>query len=397
MATTYDPQNLLAQSPPRGWNSYNSLGGMHGLPADADPHLPGGVALSERAILQTAEALVSSGLAQSGYEYLNIDDRWQNPAIPRDRAGILQTDRRRFPHGIKYVADRVHELGLKFGIYTIGNTVACGGEEGTGPCGFPETGSLGYERIDAETFADWGVDFLKIDWCGVDQAGNRGRAPDIFSLWNDAIKATGRPIVLSASTWGEEKEETWGSRLTHMWRTTGDLHPTWESILSIAQDTGGPRWQNASGREKGWNDPDFLQVGHSALSIEESWTHMALWSMLSAPLIAGNDVRTMSSVIRRILIDPDLLTINSDVSAPAVVRTIDSWQVWRRQLSSGAEVHAVVNLLPVPAMLPDNLEFPGRVVSISERTDEVPSHGTRLTIGQDRQGVARLAPCLKEW
>lgn len=382
MATTYDPGNTLAPMPPRGWNSYNPFGGMHGLPGDANPALPGGVALEERVVLETADALVESGLRDAGYVYLNLDDRWQDPITPRDRQGVLQADRRRFPHGIAFVAERAHERGLRFGIYTVANIVACGGEEGCGPHGIPETGSLGSERIDAETFAEWGVDFLKIDWCGVDEAGNRGRAAEIFGTWNEAIAATGRPMVLSASTWGEEAEENWAPGLAHLWRTTGDLHPTWESVQSVARATAGPRWRGVAGRGRGWNDPDFLHVGHPALTLAESWTHLVIWAMLSAPLLAGNDVRRMRPEIRSMLLDPDLLAIDADESEPAEVEEIGAWQVWNRRLANGTSAVAAVNLSNLPAFVPAEVAAAEREVSAGGATGErVPPHGTRLTIG----------------
>lgn len=380
MSTTYDPDNQLAPIPPLGWNSYNAFGGMHGLPSDADPRLPGGVALQERIVLETAQAMVDHGLRDAGYVYVNLDDRWQDPVTPREPSGAIRYDRRRFPHGIRHVADRVHEMGLRFGIYTVANLLACGGEEGCGQHGIPTTGSLGHERVDAEVFADWGVDFLKIDWCGVDEAGNRGRAAEVFSDWNDAIAATGRPIVLSASTWGEEQEEHWAPSLTHLWRTTGDLHPAWSSIREIATLTAGSRWQSSGGPQRGWNDPDILHVGHPALTLDESWTHLTLWAMLSAPLLAGNDLRTMDEPIRSMLLNADLLEIDRDPAAPARVRSEGSWDLWSRALADGRRVHAVVNTLDVPAELPEGLRFEGTEIAWADPIELVPAHGVRVTI-----------------
>jgi alpha-galactosidase len=333
---------------------------MHGLPADADPALPGGVALSEKLILETADSLVSRGLRDSGYVYLNIDDRWQDPCQPRDESGRLRWDERRFPHGIPWVAEFVHERGLKFGLYTVANVYACGGEEGCGPCGAPATGSLGHERVDADSFAEWGVDFLKIDWCGVDEARNRGRAADVFACWNEAIASTGRDMIMSASTWGEEDEPAWAPRLTHMWRTTADLLPTWDSIVAVAQATADPRWSAVSGPKSGWNDPDFLQVGHPALTYAESKSHLVMWAMLSAPLLAGNDIRTASLDIVELLRNDTVLALDQDGSPSATLTTLDGeWDVWDRRLASGHVARAVINLADSPRRVCGSIDLPG--------------------------------------
>lgn len=385
MATTYDPTNALARTPPQGWNSYNPFGGMHGLPEDTNRGLPGNVALEERLILETADALVESGMRDAGYVYVNLDDRWQNPITPRDASGRLQVDLRRFPNGVKFLADRLHERGLKFGIYTVANLYACGGEEGCGPNGFPAIGSLGHERIDAETFAEWEVDFLKIDWCGVDEAGNRGHAAEVFAEWNQAIASTDRGIVLSASTWGEEQEESWAPGLTHLWRTDQDLHPNWDSVRARARATAEPRWRSLAGPTSGWNDPDFLHVGHPNLTPDESWTHLVLWALLSSPLIAGNDVRTMTETTRQMLLHPWVLAVDRDPSAPATVEAHGAWDVWRRRLSTGEEVTAVVNLSSVASPVPPELHRDGTDISWTDTSELVSPHGVRLTVQQDRE------------
>ncbi|MDR1189875.1 MAG: glycoside hydrolase family 27 protein [Bifidobacteriaceae bacterium] len=347
--------------PPRGWNSYNAFGGMHGLPADANPMLPGGVALEERLVVETADALVASGLRDAGYIYLNLDDRWQDPREPRGVDGRLRPDLRRFPSGMTWLSREIHNRGLKFGIYAIANEFACGGEEGNGPGGLPATGSLGREAIDARTFADWGVDFIKVDWCGVGHAGTHGKAARVFEAWNEAIAAAGRPMVLSASTWGEEFEESWAPRLTHMWRTTPDLHANWDSILANSHATTGGRWRRASVLGRGWNDPDALQVGHHDLTLNESWTHLVLWAMLGAPLLAGNDLRTMSDDIAAMLLDPDVIRIDEDRSAAATVSDCgDDLEVWDRELSDGQTARAVVNLSRTTREVPSDLLALGR-------------------------------------
>jgi len=365
-----------------GWNSYNAFGGMHGIPADAHQVIPGGATVCERLILETADALVSSGMRDVGYEYVHLDDRWQDPRQPRSRTGQLQADKRRFPRGIKPLADDIHDRGLRFGIYTVANVLACGGEEGDGPGGIPLTGSLGHEIDDAALFAEWGVDFLKIDWCGVDSAGNRGRAPDIFAVGNEAIGLTGRNIILSASTWGEEREYTWAPRLSHMWRTTEDLHATWDSITQTAQINSAECWRLIAGSMVGWNDPDMMHVGHSALSYDESRTHFILWALMSAPLIAGNDLRIMTEEIRELLTSPILIAIDQDPSEPATMTVCDeNWLVWRRSLANGDIATAIVNNEDVARRIPEPLcsGVPDRLTAADEVTPVAP-HGIRLTV-----------------
>ncbi|MDR1387715.1 MAG: glycoside hydrolase family 27 protein [Propionibacteriaceae bacterium] len=383
MATTYDPDNALAPCPPAGWNSYNSFGGVYPMPDDVDPDLPGGVGLDQRVIVQTAEAMVSSGLLQAGYVYLNLDDRWQDPRRPRDAAGILRADPRRFPDGMAALGRRLHELGLRFGLYTIANQLACGGEEGSGPDGFPLTGSLGREVVDAWTFAEWGVDFLKIDWCGVDEAGNRGRAEEVFATWNQAIQATGRPIVLSASTWGHEREVAWAPRLAHLWRTGEDLPPRWEAVWEAAHRQASPPWRDVCGPQTGWNDPDMLEVGRPGLSLDESWTHLVLAALTASPLLTSHDIRRQDPAIAALLLDRDILALNrSDAPVATFQAEPDGWEVWRRTGSDGSTHQAVVNLADRPRPLPDRLVLPGREIGPPERLvlGQAPPHGVRLTV-----------------
>jgi alpha-galactosidase len=383
MATTYDPANLIAPRPPLGWNSYNTFGGVYQMPPDADPRLPNGVGLSERVVLETAEAVVSSGLRDCGYIYINLDDRWQDPRRPRDADGVLRVDARRFPNGIAALADRVHALGLKFGLYTIGNVLACGGEEGDGPGGIPRTGSLGRETLDAYTFAQWGVDFLKIDWCGYEEAGTGGRARDVFEVWNHAIAATGRPILLSASTWGYENEPAWAPGLAHMWRTSEDLPPNWEAVHAAAVRHASQPWAGICGPPTGWNDPDMLEVGRPGLNDEESWTHLVLSAMTACPLLMSHDVRNQSPEIRAMLGDADVLAIAASGAPPAThVTADDGWGIWRRELESGRIATAVVNLSEAPRSLPRALRPDGREVRWGGQATPqvVAAHGVHLTV-----------------
>jgi alpha-galactosidase len=368
-----------------GWNSYNTFGGVYEMPEDVDPNLPSGVGLDERVIFETADALVASGMRDAGYVYLNLDDRWQDPRCPRDSAGVLRPDIRRFPNGMKVVGDYLHDRGLKFGIYTIANLLACGGEEGAGAKGFPLTGSLGREVIDAFTFAEWGVDFLKIDWCGVDEAANRGRAAEVFAAWNAAISAAGRPVVLSASTWGQEYEQLWAPQLTHLWRIGDDLPPHWEAVRNVARKSASPPWVEICGPTSGWNDPDMLEVGRPGLTLAECWTHLVYAAMTASPLLTSHDIRRMTPEISAMLLDTDIIAINQMPTPVATwVEDEAGWEVWRRPLANGGQACAVVNLADAARPLPAAYRFAGKEVDPVGLVFDgiVPAHGTRLTLGQ---------------
>jgi alpha-galactosidase len=383
MATIYDPENLIARMPPMGWNSYNTFGGVYPMPDDVDPNLPGGVGLDSRVVLETAEAIVSSGLRDAGYSYLNLDDRWQDPRQPRDATGVLQCDRRRFPDGMKALGDSIHALGLKFGLYTVANILACGGEEGAGPNGFPMTGSLGREFIDAQTFAIWGIDFLKIDWCGVDEAGNSGRAREVFTTWNRAIAAAGRPVLLSASTWGHEDEADWAPKLTHMWRTGEDLPPRWDAVIAAARLHASPPWSGSCGPLSGWNDPDMLEVGRPGLTPTEWWTHLVLSALTASPLLLSHDVRNQTPAVRDMVLDPDIIRIDQMDTPVATVETIDDgWDLWQRRCPDGSLVEAVVNLTDETRLVPDSLWREGCEIGPTavRQSSLVAAHGVRATI-----------------
>lgn len=296
----------LALSPPMGWNSWNRF---H---CDIDENL----------IRETADALVSSGMRDAGYVYLNIDDCWQ--ADERDAGGNLSANPDRFPHGIKPLADYAHRGGLKLGIYASPGTRTC--------AKFP--GSLGHEEQDARNFAAWGVDYLKYDWCGANDDGQE-EIP-AYTKMSAALNATGRPIVYAICEYGAKRPWLWGkSAGGHLWRTLFDIFDDYFSITLIMS-----RQANVAkyATQQGWNDPDMLEIGNGGMTDAEYRSHFSLWSIMNAPLLAGNDVRSMTPATKEILLNREVIAVDQDWGgAPGVpVKTIGGVQVWAKPMSDGS-------------------------------------------------------------
>lgn len=270
-----------AALPPMGFNNWNST---H---CRAD--------FNEAMIKGIADLFVSKGLKDAGYRYVNLDDCWALPN--RDASGNLVADPVRFPHGIKAVADYVHGKGLKFGIYTSAGTKTCN------PAGFP--GGLGHERQDANLFASFGVDYLKYDNCNNQGVDARKRYTDMAN----ALRDTGRPIVFSLCDWGESKPWEWAAPVGHLWRTTGDIGDNWSSMIGIAHRNQPLAPYAGPGH---WNDPDMLEVGNGGMTGAEYRTHFTLWSMMSAPLLIGTDLRTASADTFGILSNADVIAVDQD-------------------------------------------------------------------------------------
>jgi alpha-galactosidase len=276
----------VARRPPMGWNSWNKFA----------------CDISEDLIRQTADAMATNGMKAAGYQYINLDDCWHGE---RDAQGFIHPDAKRFPSGIKALADYVHSKGLKLGIYSDAGNKTCGGR----------VGSRGHEYQDAYTYAQWGVDYLKYDWCNADDL----IAPGAYATMRDAIHAAGRPMVFSICEWGSNKPWLWGPATGHLWRTTGDItacfdclqdHVTWHQsgvlqILDLQKDL---RQYAGPGH---WNDPDMLEVGNG-MTPGEDRAHFSLWCMLAAPLITGNDLRNMKKETADILLDKDIIAIDQD-------------------------------------------------------------------------------------
>jgi alpha-galactosidase len=309
----------LAQTPPMGWNSWN---GFH---CDID----------ERLVRETAAAMVASGMREAGYEYVNIDDCWHGE---RDELGFIRPDPERFPSGLKALADHVHALGLKLGLYSDAGWKTCAGRPG----------SRGREYQDAATYAEWGIDYLKYDWCNTEGLAARGA----YLTMRDALFAAGRPIVFSICEWGDNEPWEWGAEIGHMWRTTGDIHPCWDceydhgtwsswGVLRILDMQEGLRRHAGPGH---WNDPDMLEVGNG-MSVSEDRAHFSMWAMLAAPLLAGNDLRDMSAETMRILTNQEVIAVDQD---PLGIqgfkhRVEGEVEIWFRPLAGGDWALAILN------------------------------------------------------
>jgi alpha-galactosidase len=297
----------LAKTPPMGWNSWNKFG----------------CNVSDQLIRETADAMLTSGMKDAGYEYVVIDDCWQ---VARDDQGNIMPDAKRFPSGMKSLADYIHSKGLKFGLYSDAGARTCQ----------RRPASSGYEVEDARQYAAWGVDYLKYDWCYTD-----GVDPKIaYPTMRDALRATGRPIIFSICEWGKSSPWTWARGVGHLWRTTEDI----QDCFSCLRDWGGAGWtrilDKQVGLEKyagpgGWNDPDMLEVGNGGLTAAESRAHFSFWCLLAAPLMAGNDVRSMSPETRDILTNREVIAIDQDplgIEGNRIRRT-GFVETWAKKLS----------------------------------------------------------------
>jgi alpha-galactosidase len=270
--------------------------------------------------------MVASGMRDAGYRYVVIDDGWMAPE--RDRRGDFVADPDKFPSGIKTLADRIHALGLRFGIYTDAGTKTCQN--------LPA--SLGYEFRDAQRFAEWGVDYLKVDWCHTDGMGPRA----LYAKWAMALRAARRPIVFSICEWGRSRPWEWAGEIGHLWRTCWDIQPEWSSIVTIIDRQAGLHPFAGSDH---WNDPDMLEIGNGDLTSGQARAHFALWSMLAAPLMAGNDLRTMSDEVREILTAPELIGVDQDPGAMQGrrIRRDGDLDIWLRKLADGRSAIAILN------------------------------------------------------
>ena len=312
----------VAQTPPMGWNSWNYFAGR----------------VTDKDIRDSADLVVSSGMKDAGYIYVNIDDTWDGE---RDASGVLHTNAK-FPD-MKALADYVHSKGLKIGIYSGPGTKTCGGY----------AASLGHEEQDAKMYADWGIDYLKYDLCSFipdvlekqapnDKAAQMRLMIGAYDKMGKALKATGRPIVYSLCQYGWDAVWEWAPALGgNLWRTTGDITPRWDRIYAIASQQAGLESYAGPGH---WNDPDMLEVGNGKLSLAENRTHFTLWAILAAPLLAGNDLPHMKPEIKAILTNRDVIAINQDALGKQGARTYSDGEVevWTRQLQGGALAVAIV-------------------------------------------------------
>jgi alpha-galactosidase len=300
----------LALTPPMGWNSWNHFA----------------CDVNEEMIREVADAIVSSGMKEAGYLYVNIDDCWHGT---RDSLGFIHPDPVRFPSGMKALADYIHAKGLRLGIYSDAGWKTCGGKPG----------SRGYEYQDALVYASWGIDYLKYDWCNTEALNAEGA----YLTMGQALVAAGHPIVLSLCEWGNNKPWDWGKKMGHLWRTTGDIyncfdcvidHGDWNSwgVLQILDMQKGLRQYAGPGH---WNDPDMMEIGNG-MSVSEDRAHFSMWCMLAAPLIAGNDIRKMNPETAGILTNREVISVDQDSLGIQGFKytTLDSVEVWVKPMVS---------------------------------------------------------------
>ena len=360
---TIVPYNGLAKTPPMGWNSWNKFARK----------------VTDQLVRETADAMASNGMKDAGYEYINIDDTWE---AGRDAQGNIQTNEK-FPN-MKALADYVHSKGLKLGIYSSPGPKTCAGYEG----------SLGHEEQDAKTYAGWGIDYLKYDWCSAARAYDYHSMQAAYAKMGKALIDSGRPIVYSLCQYGLLHSSEWGPEVGgNLWRTTGDIRDSWDSMSHIGFDLQLPVTQYANPGH--WNDPDMLEVGNGGMSDAEYRTHMSLWSLLAAPLLAGNDLRSVPPDIMQILTNKEVIAIDQDKLGKEATRISknDDNEVWARPLSDGSYAVGLFNRGPQSSKVTVNWSDVGvkgtvRVRDLWKHSEEgestgsfsadVPSHGVIL-------------------
>lgn len=296
-------------------------------------------------IKETADALISTGLAALGYVYVNIDDCWS--AAERNPEGQLVPDPKTFPSGIKALADYVHDKGLKLGIYSDAGIFTCQ----------VRPGSLYHEKEDAELFASWGVDYLKYDNCY-----NLGIKPEErYPPMRDALNATGRTIFYSLCEWGVDDPALWAGKVGNSWRTTDDINDSWVSMTTIADLNN--KWAAYAG-PGGWNDPDMLEVGNGGMTYQEYRAHFSIWALMKAPLLIGCDVRNMTAETIELLSNAEVIAVNQDSLGVQGRRVRSSGtdgckQVWAGPLSGHNLVVALWNRCSKAATVTANWEAIG--------------------------------------
>jgi alpha-galactosidase len=295
----------LAKTPPMGWNSWYA--------ARCSP--------TEQLMRANADALVDTGLARLGYRYVNVDDCWMG--LQRDASDRLTSNPDRFPGGIRALASYVHSRGLKFGLYT---------SAGPTTCNHPFPASYRHYPIDFKTFASWKVDYVKVDWCS---APPDNKIVATYKKISAAHLKAGRRMIMTVSTPGFHKVWQWGHRYGNTWRIAADAGGTWDSVVRTL-DADAPLWRYA-GPDRGWNDPDMLQVGNRALTPTEEVSHFSLWSMLAAPLLIGYDLPSMPAASREVLANKDVIAVDQDRLGRQGRRLArrDGVETWLRPLSGG--------------------------------------------------------------
>ncbi len=324
----------VADTPQMGWSSWNCFM----------------TEINEDLIKATADAMVELGLVDAGYVYLNLDDGWHGE---RNESGFVLEDREKFPSGMKALADYLHARGLKLGIYSDAGDFTCA-------C---YTGSRGHEYQDAITYAHWGVDYLKYDWCFTTNVNAKGA----YTLMRNALRKAGRPILFSICEWGVNKPWEWAQDVGHSWRTTGDIGPAFAPVPVSYDEQGRRKWKPMSVLEiidineplrqyagpGHWNDPDMLEVGNSAtvdgifydMTDSEDRAHFTMWCMMAAPLILGNDLTKITPETLAIITNKEMIAVDQDPLGIQGLRlkNEDGVQYWFKPLADGAWAFCVMN------------------------------------------------------
>jgi alpha-galactosidase len=347
----YKKFDNLALTPPMGWNSWNKFA----------------CNVDEKLIKEVADAMVSTGMKDAGYTYINIDDCWHGE---RDAQGFIQPDAKRFPSGMKALADYIHSKGLKMGIYSDAGSQTCGGRPG----------SRGYEFQDAQQYASWGVDYLKYDWCNTEGL----KAEGAYKTITAALRKAGRPMVLSICEWGNDKPWEWGPTVGHLWRTTGDIYNcfdctkdngTWKAFgtMQIMDKQEHLRKYAAPGH---WNDPDMLEVGNG-MPANEDRAHFTMWAMMAAPLITGNDLRNMSPATKATLTNREVLAIDQDPLGVQGFRYAakDSLETWLKPLAGGKWAMTFLNR----SHKPQPVRFDWQATPITDAVAKVELNAAKTT------------------
>ena len=357
--------NGLALTPPMGWNSWNKFG----------------CNVNEALIRESADAMVSSGMKDAGYLYIVIDDCWHGK---RDSLGFIQANPEHFPSGMKALADYIHAKGLKFGIYSDAGWKTCAGRPG----------SRGHEYQDAMKYAEWGIDYLKYDWCNTEGLNAEGA----YLTMRDALYAAGRPIVFSLCEWGNNKPWEWAENIGHLWRTTGDIaavfdgevnHGSWSSwgVLKILDMQKGLRVYAGPGH---WNDPDMMEIGNG-MSVNEDRAHFTMWCMLAAPLMAGNDLQKMSNETKSILTNKEAIAVDQDSLGIQGFKysANDSVETWFKPLSDGTWALCFLNRGIIKRKIQFNWnekpvkdDFSKREIDFSKKSFNIRNLWTKKDIGK---------------
>jgi alpha-galactosidase len=301
-----------------GWNGWNSFGDR----------------VDDFIVRAEADAMVFSGMKAAGYSYINLDDGWQGT---RDESGVIHANKKF--SDMKALADYVHGKGLALGIYSSPGPTTCAGYEG----------SYGHEEEDARTYAAWGIDYLKYDWCSGDSVYRSSEMKGAFAKMGEALRRTGRPIVYSLCQYGQSRVWQWGPSVgAQLWRTTEDISPWFARIAFLGSVQGGLERFAGPGH---WNDPDMLEIGNGQLTDDEARMQLSLWSLLAAPLLAGNDLTRMRANIQAILTNKDVLAIDQDALGKQGTRVAfeGPLEVWMKPLASGAKAVGLFNLGAGPA------------------------------------------------